>query len=130
MPQRLLKGIEDGAHITQETYREALIEREKFRALHDELARERRRFHHAVVARAWDRSAWTRAAQSSTRHPRSGRAGHQPAIVGGRSAPFGVQLLGRWQEDERLTAVARWLAEIHFGNLADAMLLARPTECS
>ena len=32
--------------------------------------------------------------------------------------PLGVQLLGRWHEDERLTAVARWLAETHFGNAA------------
>ena len=38
MPPRLLKGIEDGAHITQETYRAALTERDKFRAMHDELA--------------------------------------------------------------------------------------------
>jgi Asp-tRNA(Asn)/Glu-tRNA(Gln) amidotransferase A subunit family amidase len=33
-------------------------------------------------------------------------------------APLGVQLLGRWHEEERLTAVARWLAETHFGNTA------------
>jgi len=32
------------------------------------------------------------------------------------AAPLGVQLLGRWQGDERLTAVARWLAEVHFGS--------------
>ena len=32
------------------------------------------------------------------------------------AAPLGVQLLGHWQGDERLTAVARWLAEVHFGN--------------
>jgi Asp-tRNA(Asn)/Glu-tRNA(Gln) amidotransferase A subunit family amidase len=33
-------------------------------------------------------------------------------------APLGVQLLGRWHEDEPLTAAARWLAETHFGNPA------------
>ena len=32
------------------------------------------------------------------------------------AAPLGVQLLGRWQGDERLTAIARWLAEVLFGN--------------
>jgi Asp-tRNA(Asn)/Glu-tRNA(Gln) amidotransferase A subunit family amidase len=32
------------------------------------------------------------------------------------AAPLGIQLLGRWQGDERLTAVARWLAELQFGN--------------
>jgi Asp-tRNA(Asn)/Glu-tRNA(Gln) amidotransferase A subunit family amidase len=32
------------------------------------------------------------------------------------AAPLGLQLLGRWQGDKRLTAAARWLAEVHFGN--------------
>jgi Asp-tRNA(Asn)/Glu-tRNA(Gln) amidotransferase A subunit family amidase len=32
------------------------------------------------------------------------------------AAPLGIQLLGRWQGDERLTAAARWLAEVQFGN--------------
>lgn len=31
-------------------------------------------------------------------------------------APLGVQLLGRWQRDKRLAAIARWLAEVHFGS--------------
>ena len=31
---------------------------------------------------------------------------------------LGVQLLGRWHGDERLTAAARWLAEVQFGNAA------------
>ena len=34
------------------------------------------------------------------------------------AAPLGIQLLGRWQGDERLTAAARWLAEVQFGNSA------------
>ena len=34
------------------------------------------------------------------------------------TAPLGLQLLGRWQGDESLTAVARWLAEVHFGSRA------------
>ena len=29
--------------------------------------------------------------------------------------PLGIQLLGPWHGDERLTAVARWLAEVEFG---------------
>ena len=39
MPPRLLKGIEDGAHITQETYRAALLERDRLRAMHEDLAK-------------------------------------------------------------------------------------------
>jgi Asp-tRNA(Asn)/Glu-tRNA(Gln) amidotransferase A subunit family amidase len=31
-------------------------------------------------------------------------------------APLGVQLLGRWDGDERLIAAARWLAEVEFRN--------------
>ena len=38
LPPRLLKGIENGVHITQETYRAALVERKKFRSMHDGLA--------------------------------------------------------------------------------------------
>ena len=30
-------------------------------------------------------------------------------------APVGVQILGQFDEDERLTAVGRWIAEDHFG---------------
>jgi Asp-tRNA(Asn)/Glu-tRNA(Gln) amidotransferase A subunit family amidase len=33
-------------------------------------------------------------------------------------APLGVQLLGRWHGDESLTAVGRWLAEVHSGRPA------------
>jgi Asp-tRNA(Asn)/Glu-tRNA(Gln) amidotransferase A subunit family amidase len=29
-------------------------------------------------------------------------------------APLGLQVLGRWHDDERLTAIARWLTEEHF----------------
>jgi len=38
LPPRLLKGIEDGMDISQETYRAALVERESFRSLHGDLA--------------------------------------------------------------------------------------------
>jgi Asp-tRNA(Asn)/Glu-tRNA(Gln) amidotransferase A subunit family amidase len=34
------------------------------------------------------------------------------------AAPLGIQLLGGWHGDERLTGVARWLAEMHFDNPA------------
>jgi len=30
------------------------------------------------------------------------------------AAPLGIQLLGRWQGDGRLTAAARWLAEVQY----------------
>ncbi len=66
MPPRLLKGIEDSANITQETYRAALTERERFRSMHDELAKRA----DGIITLSSPRPgpiAWTRAAPSSTR---------------------------------------------------------------
>ncbi len=116
MPPRLLKGIEDGAHITQETYRVALTERECFRSMHDELAR---RVDGFITLSSpgpgpigMDQgSAVFNEASSILGAP----AVNLPLLVVDR-APLGIQLLGRWHEDERLTGIARWLAEAHFGN--------------
>jgi Asp-tRNA(Asn)/Glu-tRNA(Gln) amidotransferase A subunit family amidase len=118
LPPRLLKGIEDGASITQETYRAALKERETFQAMHDELA-------------------WRADGFITLSSPGPGPIGmdqgsavfnEASSILGAPAlnlpllavdhAPLGIQLLGRKHEDESLTAVARWLAEVHFGNPA------------
>ena len=32
------------------------------------------------------------------------------------NAPVGVQILGQFDEDERLTAIGRWIAEEHFNS--------------
>ncbi len=65
------------------------------------------------------RSAWTRAAPifNEASSVLGAPAINLPLLAVDR-APLGVQLLGRWHEDERLTAAARWLAETHFGNPA------------
>jgi Asp-tRNA(Asn)/Glu-tRNA(Gln) amidotransferase A subunit family amidase len=118
MPPRLLKGIEGGAHITQDTYRAALTERDKFRAMHDELAQRADGFitlsSPGPGPIGMDQgSAIFNEASSVLGAP----AINLPLLVVDR-APLGVQLLGRWHQDERLTAAARWLAESHFGNPA------------
>jgi Asp-tRNA(Asn)/Glu-tRNA(Gln) amidotransferase A subunit family amidase len=118
MPQRLLKGIEGGAHLTQETYREALTERDKFRALHDQLAASADGF----ITLSSPGPGPIGMDQGSAIFNEASSILGAPAInlplLAVDQAPLGVQLLGRWHEDERLTAVARWLAETHFGNLA------------
>jgi Asp-tRNA(Asn)/Glu-tRNA(Gln) amidotransferase A subunit family amidase len=118
MPPRLLKGIEDGAHITQETYRAALAERDKFRALHDELAQRADGF----ITLSSPGPGPIGTDQGSAVFNEASSILGAPAInlplLAVDQAPLGVQLLGRWHEDERLTAVARWLAEVQFGNPA------------
>lgn len=118
MPPRLLKGIEDGVHITQQIYRAALAEREKFRSLHDELAQRA----DAFITLSSPGPGPIGMDQGSAIFNEASSILGAPAInlplLAVDQAPLGVQLLGRWHEDERLTAVARWLAETHFGNAA------------
>jgi Asp-tRNA(Asn)/Glu-tRNA(Gln) amidotransferase A subunit family amidase len=118
MPPRLLRGIEDGAHITQEAYRAALIERERFRAMHDGLAQRADGF----ITLSSPGPGPIGMDQGSAVFNEASSVLGEPAInlplLEVDQAPFGVQLLGRQHEDERLTAVARWLAETHFGNPA------------
>jgi Asp-tRNA(Asn)/Glu-tRNA(Gln) amidotransferase A subunit family amidase len=118
MPPRLLRGIEDGAHITQETYRAALVEREKFRAMHDDLAARADGF----ITLSSPGPGPIGMDQGSAVFNEASSILGAPAInlplLAVDQVPLGVQLMGRWHEDERLTAVARWLAETHFGNAA------------
>jgi Asp-tRNA(Asn)/Glu-tRNA(Gln) amidotransferase A subunit family amidase len=118
LPPRLLKGIEDGAPITQETYRAALIEREQLRAMHDELAKRADGF----ITLSSPGPAPVGMDQGSAIFNEASSVLGAPAInlplLTVDAVPLGIQLLGRWQGDERLTAIGRWLAEVHFGNPA------------
>ena len=116
MPPRLLKGIDDGAHITHEIYRAALVERDHFRAMHDELARRADGF----ITLSSPGPGPIGMDQGSAIFNEASSILGAPAInlplLAVDRAPVGIQLLGRWHEDERLTSIARWLAEVHFGN--------------
>ncbi len=118
MPPRLLKGIEEGANMTLETYRTALVERESFRAMHDELARRANGF---ITLSSPGPGPIGMDQGSAIFNEASSILGvpviNLPLLAVDR-APLGVQLLGGRHGDERLTAVARWLAETHFGNPA------------
>jgi Asp-tRNA(Asn)/Glu-tRNA(Gln) amidotransferase A subunit family amidase len=116
LPPRLLRGIADGAPMTQETYRAALIERDGFRAMHDELARRADGF----ITLSSPGPGPIGMDQGSAVFNEASSILGAPAInlplLAVDNAPLGIQLLGHWHEDERLTATARWLAEDHFGN--------------
>jgi Asp-tRNA(Asn)/Glu-tRNA(Gln) amidotransferase A subunit family amidase len=118
MPPRLLKGIEDGAHMTLDTYRAALTERESFRAMHEELARRADGF----ITLSSPGPGPVGMDQGSAIFNEASSILGAPAInlplLAVDRAPLGLQLLGGWHGDERLTAAARWLAETHFGNPA------------
>jgi Asp-tRNA(Asn)/Glu-tRNA(Gln) amidotransferase A subunit family amidase len=114
MPPRLLKGIEEGANMTQETYRAALVEREHLRAMHEELARRADGF----ITLSSPGPGPIGMDQGSAIFNEASSVLGAPAInlplLAVDSAPVGVQLLGPWHGDERLTATARWLTEIQF----------------
>ena len=127
MPPRLLKGIEDGAHITQEIYRAALVERDQFRAMHDELARRADGFITlSSPGPGPDRHGpGQRDLQRGLVDP--GRAGHQPALAGGRSGaarrPIARPLARRRAADRRRALACRGAFR---QSVAGNAVLARP----
>jgi len=113
LPPRLLKGIEDGMDITQETYRAALIERESFRTMHGDLAWRVDGF----ITLSSPGPGPIGMDQGSAIFNEASSVLGVPAInlplLSVDDAPLGVQLLGAAHGDERLTAIARWIAEQH-----------------
>ena len=115
LPPRLLKGIEDGMDITQETYRGALVERESFCTLHGDLAQRVDGF----MTLSSPGPGPIGMDQGSAVFNEASSVLGVPAInlplLSVDDAPLGVQLLGAAHGDERLTAIARWMAEQHCG---------------
>lgn len=114
LPPRLLKGLEEGDRTSQESYRLALVEREHLRALHDNLAK---RVDGFITLSSSGPGPIGRDQGSAVFNEASSILG-APAInlplLAVDEAPLGVQLLGPWHGDERLTAMARWMAEEYF----------------
>src|SRR5579884_461601 len=100
----LSASVEDGTTITQDVYRAALVERESFRSLHDELARRVDGF----ITLSSPGPGPIGTDQGSAIFNEASSVLGVPAInlplLGVDAAPLGVQLLGAMHADERLTA--------------------------
>jgi Asp-tRNA(Asn)/Glu-tRNA(Gln) amidotransferase A subunit family amidase len=113
LPPRLKRGIEEGAGLTEAQYRAALLRRDEARAMHGELARRA----DAFVTLAAPGPAPIGMDQGSAIYNEASSVLGAPALslplLVVDDMPVGVQLLGPWHGDERLVAVARWLAGHH-----------------
>ena len=114
LPPRLLAGLSEGDKTSQESYRAALIDRDHMRALHDELAKRVDGF----ITLSSPGPGPIGMDQGSAIFNEASSILGAPAlnlpIFAHEDVPFGMQLLGPWHGDERLTAVGRWIAEVHF----------------
>jgi Asp-tRNA(Asn)/Glu-tRNA(Gln) amidotransferase A subunit family amidase len=110
LPPRLKRGIAEGDGLTQSEYRAALVRREYVRDLHAELARRA----DACVTLAAPGPAPIGMDQGSAIFNEASSVLGAPALslplLAVEGVPVGMQLLGPWHGDERLVAVARWLA--------------------
>jgi Asp-tRNA(Asn)/Glu-tRNA(Gln) amidotransferase A subunit family amidase len=115
LPPRLLRGLDEGAGLTQAEYRAALIKREHVRAMHEDLARRADGF----VTLSSPGPGPIGMDQGSAIFNEASSILGAPAIslpfLTVENVPVGVQLLGPWHGDERLTACARWLARQQLG---------------
>lgn len=113
LPPRLLAGLAEGDNTSQETYRAALLERDQLKAVHEELARRCDGF----VTLSSPGPGPIGMDQGSAIFNEASSILGAPAInlpiFTYEDVPVGMQLLGPWHGDERLTAVARWLCEVH-----------------
>ena len=114
LPARLLKGLEEGDRTSQETYRVALLARTHLREMHDELAKRVDGF----ITLSSPGPGPIGMDQGSAIFNEASSILGAPAInlplLTTEGMPVGVQILGPWHGDEKLTAVGRWIAETHF----------------
>ncbi len=115
LPPRLLAGLAEGDTTSQESYRLALLDRARLKATHEALAQRVDGF----VTLSSPGPGPVGMDQGSAIFNEASSILGAPAInlplMAHDDAPVGLQLLGPWHGDERLTAVARWIAEEHTG---------------
>jgi Asp-tRNA(Asn)/Glu-tRNA(Gln) amidotransferase A subunit family amidase len=110
IPPRLKAGIRDGAGLTQAEYRAALVRRAHWRTLHDEIASRCDGF----ITLSSPGPGPIGMDQGSAIYNETSSIIGMPAIslplLAVEDVPLGVQLQGRMDCDEALTAVGRWIA--------------------
>ena len=114
LPPRLLAGISEGDNTSRDSYRAALLDRDHLKAVHEDLARRVDGF----ITLSSPGPGPIGMDQGSAIFNEASSIIGMPAlnlpIFAAEDVPFGLQLLGPWHGDERLTAVGRWIAETHF----------------
>ena len=115
IPPRLLMGLKEAEGLSQAEYREALNRRVRIRDLHRQLCQRA----DAFITLSSPGPGPIGMDQGSAVYNEGSSVLGTPAIslplLAVDGAPVGVQILGQFDEDERLTAVGRWVAEDHFG---------------
>ena len=114
IPPRLLMGLKEAEGLSQAEYREALNRRVRIRDLHRQLALRA----DAFITLSSPGPGPVGVDQGSAVFNEGSSVVGMPALslplmaVG--NVPVGVQILGQFDEDERLTAIGRWISEDHF----------------
>ena len=118
VPPRLKRGLEEGAGLTQETYRAALVRRADVRALHRELANRADGF--VTLASPGPGPVGMDQGSAVFNEPSSvlGAPALALPLMAVDGAPVGLQLMGRFDGDEALTACGLWVAERVLGRPA------------
>ena len=118
VPPRLKRGLEEGAGLTQETYRAALVRRAYAKSLHAELAGRVDGF--VTLASPGPGPVGTDQGSAVFNEPSSvlGAPALSLPLMAVDGAPVGVQLMGRAGGDEALTASGLWVAERILGRAA------------
>jgi Asp-tRNA(Asn)/Glu-tRNA(Gln) amidotransferase A subunit family amidase len=115
IPPRLLMGLKEAEGLSQAEYREALNRRVRIRDLHHQLCQRA----DAFITLSSPGPGPVGMDQGSAVYNEGSSVLGAPAIslplLAVEGAPVGVQILGQFDEDERLAAVGRWIAEDHFG---------------
>jgi len=114
IPPRLLMGLKEAEGLTQAEYREALNRRVRIRDLHRQLCQRA----DAFITLSSPGPGPVGMDQGSAIYNEGSSVLGAPAIslplLAVENVPVGIQILGQFDEDERLTAVGRWIAEDHF----------------
>jgi len=116
IPPRLLMGLKEAEGLSQAEYREALNRRVRIRDLHCQLCMRA----DAFITLSSPGPGPVGMDQGSAVFNEGSSVLGAPALslplLAVEDAPVGIQILGQFDEDERLTALGRWLAEDHFGS--------------
>lgn len=114
IPPRLLMGLKEAEGLSQAEYREALNRRVRIRDLHRQLCMRA----DAFITLSSPGPGPVGMDQGSAVFNEGSSVLGAPALslplLAVEDAPVGIQILGQFDGDERLTAIGRWLAEDNF----------------